>query len=240
MHCSSCGTALQSGVRFCHRCGAAIATAPKAATPPAPPSRSGDQAADWRGGIPWALAGAAVGALITVLVMRGAGSREPGAGLDPATSAAGRVQAPDISQMSPEEMARRLFDRVMRLAEEGKADSVTFFVPMALQVYGRLPALDNDARYDIGLLHLAAGNAAGALAQADTLIKAVPTHLYAFILRARAYELLGDARRARQAQSDFLRNEPAERQRGRPEYANHQTTIDAFHAEATRQGGTRQ
>ena len=239
MHCSSCGTALQSGVRFCHRCGAAVATAPKTAKPPAPPSRSGDQAAEWRGGIPWALAGAAVGALITVLVMRGAGGA--GGGSEAAQPVSGsRVQAPDISQMSPEEMARRLFDRVMRLAEEGKADSVTFFVPMALQVYGRLPALDNDARYDIGLLHLAAGNAAGALAQADTLIKAVPTHLYAFILRARAYELLGDARRARQAQSDFLRNEPAERQRGRPEYANHQTTIDAFHAEATRQGGTRQ
>lgn len=230
MHCSSCGTALQPGVRFCHRCGAAVAApAPTAAAP----RRPADQAADWRAGLPWGLAGVAVGALLAVLVMRGVGSREPGAGRLTA-SGSESFRAPDISQMSPEEMARRLFDRVMRLAEEGKTDSVAFFVPMALQVYDRLPALDNDARYDIGLLHLAGGNAPGALAQADTLLRAVPTHLYGFMLRGRAFDLLGDRARARQARADFLRHDAAERQRQRPEYANHQSTIDAFRAEATR------
>ncbi|HTI44454.1 MAG TPA: hypothetical protein VL693_21650, partial [Vicinamibacterales bacterium] len=41
-------------------------------------------------------------------------------------------QPPDISQMSPEERANRLFNRVMILAESGKQDSVQFFMPMAL------------------------------------------------------------------------------------------------------------
>jgi hypothetical protein len=134
--------------------------------------------------------------------------------------------------MSPEERARRLFDRVMRLAEEGKQDSVAFFVPMAIQSYQQLPALDNDAHYDIGVLQLAAGNAAGAQAQADLLLRAVPTHLYGFLLRARALELLADVAGARRAYADFLRHETAERARRRPEYDAHAITLDAFHTEA--------
>jgi hypothetical protein len=230
MHCSACGTALADTAQFCHKCGARVASAP--------PSRPGStDAAGWRAGLPWGLAGIAVGALIVVVAMRGAGSREPGAGLDTSPTAPGIT---DISRMSPEEMARRLFDRTMRLAEEGKRDSVAFFAPMAIQTYDQLPALDNDARYDLGLLHLAAGNPAAALAQADTLLRAVPTHLYGFMVRARAYQAQGDAARARRAFQDFLRNEAAERQRARPEYANHQGSVDAFHAEAIREAGTPQ
>jgi hypothetical protein len=141
--------------------------------------------------------------------------------------------------MSPEERATRLFDRVMILAESGKRDSVRFFLPMALGAYAQLPALDLDARYDIGVLHLSGVDAAGALAQADTILKAVPTHLYGFMLRARAYELRNDARNARQAYAAFLRNEAAERARQRPEYAEHATSIDAFHGEAVRVTGAR-
>jgi len=65
----------------------------------------------------------------------------------------------------------------------------------------------------------------------------VPTHLYGFMLRARAYELVRDAPRARRAYAGFLRYETAERTRRRPEYAEHQNTIDAFHAEAVRATG---
>ncbi len=139
--------------------------------------------------------------------------------------------------MSPEEQARRLFDRVVGLAERGAQDSVRFFLPMALGAYAQLPALDRDARYDIGVLHLAGGDGAGALAQADTILHTVPTHLYGFMLRARAYELARDAPRARRAYAGFLRYETAERARRRPEYAEHQNTIDAFHAEALRVTG---
>src|SRR2546428_664198 len=78
---------------------------------------------------------------------------------------------------------------------------------------------------------------AGALAQADTILRTVPTPLYGFMLRARAYELVRDAPRARRAYAGFLRYETAERTRRRPEYAEHQNTIDAFHAEAVRATG---
>jgi len=226
MNCQACGTQLSGSARFCHKCGAAAG-----ASHQQPPG------AGWRIGLPWGIAGAALGALITVLAMRTGGSPQGGAGEAPfagSTPGFGGGGASDISQMSPEEMARRLFDRVMRLAEENKTDSVAFFAPMALQTYEQLPALDNDAHYDIGLLQLAAGNAAAALAQADTLFKAVPGHLYGFILRARALETRGDAAGVKQAYAGFLRNQSAERARRRPEYDAHATTLDAFRQEAAR------
>jgi zinc-ribbon domain len=215
MTCHACGTQLSAGARFCHKCGAASGAA---------------HAAGWRVGLPWGVAGAAVGALVTVLAMRGASSPER------TTTSGGPVAvAPDISQMSPEERANRLFDRVMILAQAGKADSAQFFLPMALSAYDMLPALDNDARYHIGLLRLAGGDAAAALAQADTIRRRVPTHLFIYLLRAHAYQQEGDRKSERQAYADFLRNEAAELARNRPEYTDHQNALSAFREEARRQ-----
>jgi hypothetical protein len=142
------------------------------------------------------------------------------------------MAAPDISQMSPEERAQRLFDRVMRLGEEGKMDSVQFFLPMAIGAYQQLPALSLDSHFDIGLLRLAGGDAPGAAAEADAIRRLVPTHLFASVLRARALQAQNDAAGARRAYLDFLKNETAERARRRPEYEEHGRILDAFHSEA--------
>jgi zinc ribbon protein len=229
MNCHACGTPLAATARFCHKCGAAVAA-------------TAGGAAGWRGGLPWAAAGAALGALVTVLALRIGASGERGAVADAASEGTPdrsrlAASAPDISRMSPEERARRLFDRVVGLAERGIQDSVRFFLPMALGAYAQLPALDLDARYDIGALHLAGGDGRGALAQADTILRAVPTHLYGFMLRARAADLARDAVGARRAYAGFLRHEATERAHRRPEYAEHQNTIDAFHVEAVRVTG---
>ena len=223
MNCHACGAALTSTARFCHKCGAQVA---------------GGQASGWRAGLPWGVAGAALGALLTVLALRFGGSGERGAGpADPTGGTAPRsllpVGAPDISQMSPEERATRLYNRVMMLHTQGKPDSAEFFLPMALQAYAMLPALDVDARYHIGVLDLTGGNPVAALAQADTIRRAVPTHLFAFMLRARALELERDSAGARRAYRDFLTNEAAERTRQRPEYSEHAENLDAFHGQAT-------
>jgi hypothetical protein len=224
MNCHACGTALSGSAKFCHKCGAPVG---------APAGSSG--AADWRRGVPWVLAGLAVGALVTVLALRG--GRGGGAPAANAPPPAGSVGTTDISQMSTEEMAQRLFDRTMRLSEEGKQDSVAFFGPMALQTYAQLPALDNHSRYDVGMLQLAVGNPQGALAQADTLAAAVPRHLYALVLRARAHEALGNQAGARAAFADYLKYEAAERAGGRPEYTAHAGTLDAFKQEALGRAG---
>ncbi|OLD96230.1 MAG: hypothetical protein AUG79_03225 [Gemmatimonadetes bacterium 13_1_20CM_4_69_16] len=134
--------------------------------------------------------------------------------------------------MSPEERATRLYNRVMTLHSQGKPDSAGFFLPMALQAYAMLPALDVDARYHVGVLDLTAGDPAGALAQADSIRRAVPTHLFAFMLRARALELRHDLAGSRRAYSDFLTHEARERARNRPEYADHTENLDAFHEQA--------
>jgi hypothetical protein len=137
--------------------------------------------------------------------------------------------------MSPEERANRLFNRVMILAQAGKDDSVRFFLPMALGAYTQLPALDLDTRYHIGLLELAGGEPTAALAQADTIQRAIPTHLFAYVLRAHAYQLLGNRQGEQRAYADFLRHETAERARNRPEYSDHTDALTAFREEATRQ-----
>jgi len=221
MTCHACGAGLSATAKFCHRCGARVNVA---------------AAAGWRAGLPWGVAGAALGALLTMLLLRvsGSGSGEQGAvRSDAATGTAPGSQPPDISQMSPEERATRLYNRVMTLHSQGKSDSAAFFLPMALQAYTMLPALDLDARYHIGVLDLTGGDAAAALAQADTIRRTVPTHLFAFMLRARAFGLERRAADARRAYRDFLNHEAAERARQRPEYGEHAQNLDAFRDEAT-------
>ncbi len=212
MNCLACGTTVPPTAKFCHKCGANL--------------KAGQPAAGWRAGLPWGIAGAALGALLTVLVMRAGGEAPPSSG--------DSVSPPDISQMSPEERASRLFNRVMILAQSGKQDSVNFFLPMAVGAYQQLPALDSDARYHVGLLQLAGGNTAAALAEADTILRGTPTHLFGFVLRAHAYQQLGNRGKESRAYADFLKAEPAERARNRPEYDDHKTSLDAFHAEALR------
>ena len=219
MTCHACGAQLSATAKFCHKCGAHVT--------------AGVQPGGWKVGFPWALAGAALGALVTVVVMRGggAGSREPEA---VSTAPRSQLTAPDISQMSPEERANRLFNRVMILAEAGKTDSVRFFLPMALGAYAQLPALDADARYHVGLLQLAGGDVEAALAQADTIQRSTPTHLFIYVLRAHAYQQSGNTQQERRAYSDFLRSEPSEMAKSRPEYADHADALTNFKAEAAR------
>ena len=178
-----------------------------------------------------------MGALIAVVALRGARSGAADAEQPVAPFAGSGGPAPDISQMSPEERANRLFNRVMILAEAGKTDSARFFLPMAVGAYTQLPNLDEDARYHIGLLQLAGNDPAAALAQADTIRRSTPTHLFLYVLRAHAYQLQGNTQLERRAYADFLKNEPAEMQRNRPEYADHRDALASFKQEALRQAG---
>ena len=215
MTCHACGAQLSATARFCHKCGASVSAA---------------QTGRWRAGVPWAVAGAALGALITVVLMRGAGPKTSEVMAGPIG-----IRAPNISQMSPEERANRLFNRVMTLAEAGKNDSVQFFLPMALGAYSQLPTLDADARYHVGLLQLAGGDAAGALAQADTIQRTIPNHLFIYVLRAHAYQAQGSTAQEKRAYADFLRHEQAELALKRAEYDDHRESLTNFHSEAVRQ-----
>ena len=180
--------------------------------------------------LPWAVASIAVIALVALVAGRSVGARR-GAAAQPSAPAAAAddttqetpVRAPDISNMSPSERADRLYDRVMRLHEEGKDDSVRFFSPMVLQAYQMLGPLDADQHYDLGRIAEVLGMSELARAEADTILKAQPTHLLGLTLAARVAPAA--------KKSDFYRRllaaEPAERKRALPEYDRHKDDIDA-------------
>ncbi len=95
-----------------------------------------------------------------------------------------------------------------------------------------LDSVDIDARYDVAVIKLHAGDIAGATALADTIVRKAPTHLFGYMLRATIARFGGDSAAAKAARAAFLRNYAGEARQGRPEYEKHRSAIDAFKAEA--------
>jgi hypothetical protein len=144
--------------------------------------------------------------------------------------------APDISTMSPEERASRLFNRVMLYSEQGKTDSARFFAPMAIAAYEMIGPVDAHAQYDIGTISAAAGDIVRARAEADTILAGRPTHLLGLVLAIRAAELARDTAAEARFRRRLLAAAPTERT-ALKEYAEHSRDIDEAlkkAAEATR------
>src|SRR5258705_7354030 len=109
MNCHACGTPLAATARFCHKCGAQV---------------GGPQGSGWRAGLPWGVAGAALGALLTLLALRigassGGGMRNSGNVSDddasPIPPPASPSTPPHISHMSPQKRATPLYKPVTTL-----------------------------------------------------------------------------------------------------------------------------
>jgi hypothetical protein len=185
--------------------------------------------------IGWLVPGVAVFGLVLFLIGQRVGSNRPAEGSDtpqvvasPAAPFAGSAgRAPDISSMTPDERASRLFDRVMRYGEEGKQDSARFFAPMAIQAYEMLGALDAHRRYDIGMIEVISGEPTLARAQADTILASNRTHLLGLVLAIKAAELRGDSVARASFQKRLVAAAPGERAKKLKEYDEHQANIDA-------------
>lgn len=206
--CAKCGGKLSPRSKFCPECGAPGGVA------------GGIRPADRTA---WIVAGVSLVALVVVVVVmvwrRGAPTQP--VPQDAAVSAAGPGST-DLAQLSPKEQADRLFDRVMRESEAGEADSVKIFAPMAIQAHQMLgSALDADGRLHLGLIHLAVGETAAARAQADTILRGAPTHLYGLVLRIRLAEAARDAAATQRALRAYATAYSAERAKNLPEYAQH-------------------
>lgn len=206
------------------------------ATPPdAPPPQ--------RSILPWAVGTAAVLALVIAVAVQQSDSTVPAAGPDipldgsgrmAPSSANGIVRAPDISSMSPRERADRLYDRVMRLAAEGKPDSARFFANMAAQAYELLGPLDNDLRYDYGRMAELSGDLNLAQQQADQILASNPDHLLGLILRARVAELRNNTAERASFNARLRNAYDVEMAKSVEEYERHKGDIDAAMAEARR------
>ena len=216
--CRECGTQFRPDAQFCHSCGASATGFTSAVTEPAvtvsPMLR-------------WGLPAIAVIAVIALTFYRLGSTSTPQVAEVQTPLASGGAAPPDISAMSPEERANRLFNRVMQYWSEGKSDSAAFFAPMALQSIEAITPLTLHSRYDMGLVALASGNTAMAAAESDTILKASPTHLLGLALAARVADARGDAAAAKADRQKLVASEKVERAKGLPEYSDHDTDLKA-------------
>jgi hypothetical protein len=224
--CPSCGAKLSARAKFCAECGTTIGGAARS---PAAAASNADR-------LPWIVAGIAVVALVVTVVFM-VNKRSPGASAGANAPFAGgnpNQATTDLSQMTPREAADKLFDRIMRSSEANDTGDVQRFGPMTLQAYANLGTLDADARLHVGLVQIALANPAGAAAQADSIQRTSRTHLFGWLLKARAAEAQGNAAAARQAFRGFLDNYTAERAKNLPEYEQHATVLTETRDTATR------
>jgi hypothetical protein len=233
--CGACRASLTPGAKFCHRCGtAAGAAAPMAAAAPASSTA-----------LPWAFAAIALlafGAYVAAQHFGGTRAAPAVAAsvpVDPMANgpfagAPSGVAAPDISKLSPEERADRLFNRIMTEYEAGNSEFVQNMAPMAFAAYEMLPQMDPLRRYDLGRIAEVTGALPVAAAQADTLLQANPNHLLGLALAARVADLQKDeAGRAAFARR-LVEAAPAELEQKRPEYEAHSIDINIALTEARR------
>jgi hypothetical protein len=215
-NCASCDQPLTPGARFCHHCGATV---------------SPTSGASVKSKLPWMVPGLAMVILVAFLIGQRVARGSSGAA---ATDAAPEVaappagmRAPDISSMSPEERASRLFDRVMRYGEQGKTDSLKIFAPMAIQAYEMMGPLDAHGRYDLGMIAIVSGDVQLARAEADTILAANKTHLLGLVLAMKAAGLRQDMKARADFQRRLVAAAPAERAKKLKEYDDHSADIDA-------------
>jgi hypothetical protein len=161
--------------------------------------------------------------LVVIYAAQRAGQPAP---LTMAATPAGGAAAVDISSMTPQERASRLFDRIMRLSEEGKRDSVELFASMAIPVYESLGPLDLDARYDFGRIAQLSGQLDIAQAQADSILRQAPDHLLGLVLAAAVAEARGNQSARAAFERRLLVAESSQLASGLEEYTRHRADID--------------
>lgn len=238
--CAGCEASLSPGARFCPRCGRPVgANIKPTAASTAPTATPGSS-------LPWIVGAIALVCLLAFFAgnfykakpgstLDAPQNALPQAGLDdraPLTDGGQVVRAPDISQLSPEERADRLFNRVMLLNSEGKGDSVLFFAPMAIEAYRLLSPMNADQRYDMGRIAEVAEAYPLAAAQADTILQQYPTHLLGLILAARIAGIEKQSAQQVTFTKRLLAAVQSETAKRLPEYDRHQADITAAVANA--------
>lgn len=227
--CGQCGRQLPAGAQFCRDCGAAAGRRAPASTAERG-SRTGWIAAT-------GLGVALIGVVIAFLAQgerrtSGAGPMAGPLGADAATGATPEGTPPDISNMTPKERYDRLYNRVMRAAETGDQATVAQFTPMTVMAYQQLDSIDADARYHMAMLLLHTGQAPGAQAEADSILKFSPGHLFGYMIRGAVARWDKDASALKKAQGEFLSRYETEMKSKRPEYGEHERAVSDFRAAA--------
>jgi hypothetical protein len=186
---------------------------------------------------PWIVAGGAMAALLGALLFTVARSQSvpaPASDVTGEPMAADPPAAPDISNLSPRERFDRLYHRVLRASRSGDQATVTRFTPMALSAYAMLDSVDTDARYHAAVLRVHTGDADAAQALGDTIVATNPDHLFGYMARGTSARFRKDDAALRGAYKSFLGRYDAEMKAHRPEYAEHERSVEEFRKAAQR------
>ena len=223
--CTHCGVPIPTSARFCPACGAPV----------------GGRAAAARDRTPWVIAGGAVAALMAALIIMLA-RQSPATSAQPDVAAvqpsAAEESPPDISRMSPRERFNRLYNRVMQAAQAGDEATVTRFTPMALMAYAQLDTVDADARYHAALLQVHTGDVTASRALGDSILIQTPGHLFGYMIQGTVARFQKDPKALSRAYAAFLKRYDGEIKLGRPEYSEHQTSLQDFRKAALEATGT--
>ena len=216
--CPSCGQSSPPGTQFCAACGSSLSGAPSAS-----PGISRY--------VPWVLGAGLILALAAAL-FRSAGPVPAAAG--GAESARGPAAAPpDISNLTPRQRFDRLYTRIIEAAQKGDQATVEQFTPMALSAFAMLDKVDADARYHLAMLQLHVGDVAGAQAQADTIRKSDPKHLFSYVVSGAVARWNKDEAQRSKVYQGFLAQYDAEIKANRPEYQEHRAMLEEVFKAAT-------
>ncbi len=213
--CASCGNQFSPAALFCSQCG----------------SPAGGVLTPTRDRTPWLIAGGAVAALMATLLIMLA-RESPNGSAQPEVAAvqpsAAEESPPDISRMSPRERFNRLYNRVMQAAQAGDEATVTRFTPMALMAYAQLDTVDADARYHAALLQVHTGDVSASRALGDSILAQTPGHLFGYMIQGTVARFQKDQKALSRAYAAFLKRYDEEIKLGRPEYSEHQTSLQDF------------
>ena len=217
--CPACGEENKVSARFCQACGRSVAAGDG--------GRFNAQTLTVIGaGLVTLLA---LGALFSTVIDTSTNTGGNSAVTAPARTASTPAgQPPDLSTMTPREAADRLFNRVMMADEQGLADEVAQFAPMAVAAYDRLESLDTDALYHLGMIHAAAGDVDRARDATERLKAIVPKHLLVSVIEHRLATDTNDQDKAERAIDQFKANYAEEINVDRFEYDHHRRVIDLF------------
>lgn len=147
------------------------------------------------------------------------------------------MRGPDISKMSSQEKADRLYNRVMLATEQGNSQQAQFFAQMAMQQYDALHeeqggVYSTDQRYHLGRIAESVGAPAVTRAEADTILQKSPDNLLGLMLAVGVARVTGNATARAEYQKKLLAVAPREQAKKTADYGQHSADITRALADA--------